>query len=92
MAATFIQTKSGNLVFKTEKRMLKGEPVYIASYYVSDDKLNALSDVERCELLVPEERWHRELRADAAKRNQLITTLSTNPNWNPKGYKKGLDV
>ena len=37
-----------------------------------------------------EEKYHKELRKAAAKKNQLITSHSTNPEWNPKGYVRNL--
>ena len=38
-----------------------------------------------------EEEYHTELRVAAAIKNQLITSHSTNPEWNPEGYVKNLD-
>ena len=38
-----------------------------------------------------EEDYHTELRIAAAIKNQLITSHSTNPEWNPEGYVKNLD-
>ena len=35
-----------------------------------------------------EEEYHTELRAMAAEKGQLITSHSTNPEWNPEGYKR----
>lgn len=39
----------------------------------------------------PEEQYHKELRLAAAIKNQLITSHSTDPEWNPEGYIKNLD-
>lgn len=38
-----------------------------------------------------EETFHRGLRAAAAEEGQLITSQSTNPEWNPEGYTKNYD-
>ncbi len=38
-----------------------------------------------------EEEYHVELRKAAAKKEQLITSHSTNPEWNPEDYEKRLD-
>lgn len=38
-----------------------------------------------------EEEYHTELRIMAAEKNQLITSHSTNPEWNPEGYVKNLN-
>lgn len=37
-----------------------------------------------------EEEYHTQLRIESAKRGQLITSHSTNPEWNPEGYSKNL--
>lgn len=37
-----------------------------------------------------EEEYHKELRTMAAEKEQLITSHSTNPEWNPEGYTKNL--
>jgi hypothetical protein len=34
-----------------------------------------------------EEAFHTDLRAISAEKKQLITQFSTNPEWNPEGYK-----
>jgi hypothetical protein len=33
-----------------------------------------------------EEEYHTALRKEAAEKNQLITSHSTDPEWNPEGY------
>lgn len=38
-----------------------------------------------------EEEYHRELRTMAAEKNQLITSHSTDPEWNPEGYVQNLE-
>ena len=38
-----------------------------------------------------EEQYHKALRKEAAKKNQLITSHSTNTEWNPKDYVKNLE-
>ena len=39
-----------------------------------------------------EEQYHKELRLAAAIKNQLVTSHSTNPEWNPEGYVKNLEI
>lgn len=39
-----------------------------------------------------EEQYHTELRKESAKRNQLITSHSTDPEWNPEDYEKRLET
>ena len=38
-----------------------------------------------------EEEYHTELRKLAAEKEQLVTSHSTNPEWNPEGYVKNLN-
>ena len=38
-----------------------------------------------------EEDYHTELRKAAAIKDQLITSHSTDPEWNPEGYVKNLE-
>ena len=38
-----------------------------------------------------EEDYHTELRLAAAIKDQLITSHSTDPEWNPEGYVKNLE-
>lgn len=39
-----------------------------------------------------EEQFHRELRIESAKRGQLITSHSTNPEWNPEDYIRNHNI
>jgi hypothetical protein len=38
-----------------------------------------------------DEQYHKELRLASAIKHQLITSHSTDPEWNPEGYVKNLD-
>jgi hypothetical protein len=38
-----------------------------------------------------DKQYHMELRLAAAIKNQLVTSHSTDPEWNPEGYIKNLD-
>lgn len=38
-----------------------------------------------------EEDFHKTIRRGAADEQHLITTLSTDPEWNPEGYTKELE-
>ncbi len=35
-----------------------------------------------------EEDFHKDIRTEASKKEHLITSHSTNPEWNPENYKK----
>ena len=39
-----------------------------------------------------EEQFHTALRVQAAKKKHLVTSHSTNPEWNPEGYIRILEV
>ncbi len=38
-----------------------------------------------------EETYHKELRKQAAEKGELITSHSSNPEWNPENYKLNLE-
>ena len=38
-----------------------------------------------------EQAYHTALRIEAATKKQLITSHSTDPEWNPEGYSKSLE-
>ncbi len=57
---------------------------------VYDNELNPKFIVDRYELLQDEKSFHKELRIAASHKKQLITSHSTNPEWNPKDYCKTL--
>lgn len=100
MAITLIRkiTDEGpsNLMFKTEfihvqegiteelEERLTGTAVLV------DDDLKPLSVPAYYHIATDEEEFHKDLRAKAAERKQLITSHSTDPEWNPEGYSKNL--
>lgn len=45
-------------------------------------------DLQRYATPDSEEDFHIKLRSEASKVNQLITSHSTHPEWNPEGYVK----
>jgi hypothetical protein len=97
MAITVIKKidnkKSVILMFRTIKTTVETETegikkVILGTVVVADETLKALSDAVKIEISRTEEEYHTELRRLAAKANQLITSHSTNPEWNPGEYKK----
>ena len=91
MAATLLKLKSEDgaslMLFKTS--IVEG--IIFCAVGVVDEDLNAISKTTAYEVKTSEEEYHTELRAAAAIESDLITSLSTNPEWNPEGYVKTLD-
>jgi hypothetical protein len=58
-----------------------------------DDELQPIENAEtaKFQIFESEEAFHTNLRLESSKLNQLITSHSTNPEWNPEGYIKNLD-
>ena len=101
MAITLIRKKRDsswvNLIFKTIKTVVEKEngeegtrPIVIGTVYIADDELAKMSGSIPIEVTTTEEEYHTQLRIEASKRNQLITSHSTDPEWNPKDYVKNL--
>jgi hypothetical protein len=62
----------------------------IVVFYDMDPEFEFVQGSDRGKDARDEETYHKELRAAAALQNQLITSHSTDPEWNPEGYKKNL--
>lgn len=101
MAITLIRTQKhgvwNNLMFKTTEEVAEKENgeegsrlIIIGTVTVVDDKLVALSDSINVEINSSQEEFHKKLRDQAAEKDQLITSHSTDPEWNPEGYVKNL--
>ena len=57
-----------------------------------DDKLKDLSKPAIYELDYTEEEYHKSLRKRTSELDKLITSHSTNPEWNPKGYSNNYEI
>jgi hypothetical protein len=101
MAITLIRKKQdsswANLMFQTKQEIAEKEngeegarPMLLGTVTIVDDNLQKKSDPIPVEISSSEEEFHVKLRIEAAKRNQLITSHSTDPEWNPEGYTKNL--
>ena len=102
MAATLIRkpNENGNmenLFFKTEEIYLPiGDTedtelhTYCTVSIVDNNLKNIGADVAYYEIGLEDE-FHKSLRNEAANRGHLITSHSTNPEWNPEGYEKHLE-
>ena len=58
---------------------------------IVDNDLKVIDGPVYQDLLQEEAVFHTELRKKAAENGDLITSHSTNPEWNPEGYTKTLD-
>lgn len=56
-----------------------------------DDKLKNLTIPTTYTVDRTEEEFHTELRKVASEKEELIRSLSSNPEWNPKEYIKNLN-
>ena len=97
MAVTVIQKLNGQLLkFKTEKIEIEKkdneeqEFQLYAKVTISNEELADLSQPTVYEINVSEENFHKDLRKESSIHNQLITSHSTDPEWNPEGYVKNL--
>ena len=96
MALTILRTKGENnnfrnLAVQTMFGKINEMDKLIAKIYIVDDELKQLSSPKMYEITMSEEEFHTNLRIEAVKVNQLITSHSTNPEWNPKDYTKNLN-
>jgi len=82
-----MNNEKNNLAFQTSKSKDK----LICKVIIVDDLLNQIGQAKYLEILVSEEDYHTELRKSAAEKQQLLTSHSTNPEWNPKNYQKKLE-
>ena len=97
MAITLIRKKDSkgdyqNLMMSTE--FIEGEDgveVLINRVSMVDDELKELTPATLYSMELSEEEFHRSIRKEAAKKEQLITSHCTDPEWNPEGYSKNLE-
>ena len=89
MALTLIRIDNKNTAFKTF--INTEENIQYLSIYNCDDSLNPIDSIKTQELLTDEKEAHVNLRKNAARDGVLITSHSTNPEWNPENYSKSLN-
>lgn len=58
---------------------------------IVDNNLKVIDGPTNYDLLEEEAVFHTKLRHAAAEKGELITSHSTNPEWNPENYIKTLD-
>jgi hypothetical protein len=98
MAITLIRKKEAqseqinNIMFKTYLEEIDKKEMLVLNICTVDNELKCLSRNLMYDLKdVSEETFHKKLRIEAALREHLITSHSTNPEWNPENYSKNLD-
>ncbi len=79
-----------NLLFKTGTDIVDEKQMMGLTVTMVDDEMQPISKPLFYEIDMTEEEYHRALRKDASKVEQLITSNSTDPEWNPEGYVKNL--
>ena len=89
MAITLIQKHKNLFLMMTTYPELSEEELMFQVALV-DKKLKPLSPPISYSSEETEEVLHKKLRAVASEVNTLITSHSTNPEWNPEGYIKNL--
>ena len=92
MPTTFIRTGKANLLIVTTTLTSDDGVLFniLKMQHVNDD-LTVLSEEPTKQLFTEHEKFHKEIRVFAAKKKQLITSHSTDPEWNPEGYSKNLN-
>jgi len=99
MALTLVKTEEGPLLkFVTEevheerKGSVAGpkEVHCYAKITITNEKLEDLSQPTVYEIFVTQEEFHTDLRIKSAEQDKLVTSHSTDPEWNPEGYSKNL--
>lgn len=80
-----------NVAFVTIESSLLEKKTTICRVFLCDEHLNALSQTNLVESDLSEEEFHRSMRKDCAKSNTLVTSLSSEPEWHPEGYRKSLE-
>jgi hypothetical protein len=94
MAVTIIQTLDKRLLMFKTTLVEEGdkEDVILLLVQSVNEKLEPTSDKNVSHLSEDAEGFHKDLRIKAAEQDKLITSHSTNPEWNPEGYVKNLET
>ena len=94
MGITVTKTKTGELLrFKTfmTEQTEEHKPYLVVQIDNVDEKLNIKAKGYAYTVESSEENFHKKLRVDSSRVNSLITSHSTNPEWNPENYTKNLE-
>lgn len=77
---------SGNRYLQVET--IEGDNGCIVHWHGCDEEFAHLGKADASADKRSEKEFHVELRIAAAEKDQLVTSHSTNPEWNPEGYRK----
>ena len=91
MATTLLRKQESNLMLKTIVETLEGVDTIVVHAVIVDNELKPLDKPSYYSIDYSEEEFHTDLRKEAAQKKQLITSHSTDPEWNPEGYTKNLE-
>jgi hypothetical protein len=95
MAITLLRTevegKMTNLMFTTNVANIGGKDLTVLETVEVDDELRPISNPTTYEIEYEEESFHTNLRKEAAAREHLMTSHSSDPEWNPEGYSKNMN-
>lgn len=86
LTSLIIPTNIGNKHVQVET--IAGDNGIIVHWFECDDNFDHVGKSDATADKRSEEQFHTELRIEAGKRNQLITSHSTNPEWNPENYTR----
>jgi hypothetical protein len=89
LTSLIINLPEGNKYLQVET--IEGDNGVIVHWYSCDSEFNPDGAKDASADRRTEEQFHRELRVESAKRGQLITSHSTNPEWNPEDYIRNYD-
>jgi hypothetical protein len=88
------ETINNQIDFKNKELLkeegLEEDDLVIAKYLV-DAEMRPESDKKYSVAKSTEKEFHTELRVQAAEKKHLITSHSTDAEWNPEGYIKNLN-
>lgn len=99
MSLTLLKLEDSLLIFESinqtiDKNLMKAEGIkeedLIIAKYIVNENLEPLSNKQYSVVESTEEDFHKNLRRQAAEHKHLITSHSTDAEWNPEGYTKNL--
>jgi len=92
MALTsLIIPRKGNDNQYLQVETIAGEKGIVIHWYGCNNEFEHTGKADASADKRSEEEFHKGLREAAAKKDQLITSHSTHPEWNPEGYVKNLN-
>ena len=87
LTALMIPNDAGEITYM-QVETIEGDNGVIVHWFKCDENFVHTGDKDASADKRDEKTFHVELREAAAEKNQLVTSHSTNPEWNPEGYTK----